>query len=192
MAVQHNLITDPEIHEAKGTSTATNRQVLVADGAGSASWQDTVLSNHAEMSITNNATATAVTAAVDATLNTDTDYTKVTAGWASVHVEGMTFNVDELVATVAGDYRVDFWCSVKVALNNNFIGLKYAVNDTAPYSTQKIKTQSVTINDYRNMFASGIVTLTVGQTISMYVAASKTDSLTFEEAGMQVSLLHEN
>lgn len=38
--VQHKDITDPDIHEPKGASTATSGQVYVADGAGSGSFQD--------------------------------------------------------------------------------------------------------------------------------------------------------
>lgn len=36
---EHNTITDPEIHEPKGVSTATVGQVYVANGAGSGAWQ---------------------------------------------------------------------------------------------------------------------------------------------------------
>ena len=35
---EHDVITDPEIHEPKGSSTATSGQVYVANGAGSGVW----------------------------------------------------------------------------------------------------------------------------------------------------------
>lgn len=35
---EHNTITDPEIHEPKGVSTAGAGQVYIADGAGSGTW----------------------------------------------------------------------------------------------------------------------------------------------------------
>ncbi len=35
---EHNVITDPNIHEPKGASTATSGQVYVANGAGSGAW----------------------------------------------------------------------------------------------------------------------------------------------------------
>jgi hypothetical protein len=144
------------------------------------------------MAITNNATATTVVAAGDATLNTDADYVKVTAGWAGSHASGITFSTDKLVVSVDGDYELKFWCSIKVPSTNNFIGIKYAINDAVPYSAQKIVSQSTTTNDYRNLFASGMITLTAGQTLSVYVAGSKNDNLVFEEAGMQVKLIHES
>lgn len=192
--VEHSDLTDADgIHEPKGISTADANQMYVADGAGSGTWQDNAMSVHGQMSITNNSTATAVTAAVDATLNTDTDYVKVTAGWATSHLEGITFNVDELVvpADIDGDYTLSFWCAVKVPLNNNFVGVKFAIDDSAPYSLQKLVTQSVTTNDYKNMFGSAMLTLTAGQTVSIYIAASKTDNIIVEESGCQLTLLHE-
>lgn len=39
MAIQHASITDPQIHEPKGASTATADTVYVANGSGSGSWQ---------------------------------------------------------------------------------------------------------------------------------------------------------
>jgi hypothetical protein len=219
MTIEHNVITDPEIHEPKGASTAGIRTQYVSDGAGSGSWiepepkgaasatlnelyvadgagggafRKTSLASHAQMVLTNNVAVTAVVAAVDPTLNTDTDYVKITAGWASSHVAGITFNVDELVADVSGDYMINFWAAVKIPNTNSFTALKYAIDDTPPYSLQKIVTQSSTANDYRNIFASGIVTLTVGQTVSVYTASSKTNNLVYEEAGLQMTLIHEN
>lgn len=36
--VQHSTLTDPNLHEPKGASTASNNEVYVADGAGSGNW----------------------------------------------------------------------------------------------------------------------------------------------------------
>ena len=38
MPTQHSAITDPNIHEPKGISTASNRQVYKANGSGSGTW----------------------------------------------------------------------------------------------------------------------------------------------------------
>ena len=38
MAIEHVTITDPNIHEPKGASTATANTVYIADGAGSGAW----------------------------------------------------------------------------------------------------------------------------------------------------------
>lgn len=191
MAIEHVNISDPNIHEPKGAAAAHGKSVLTADGAGGTSWNRQQMSDYAQMSIVNNATATAVTAAVDPTLNTDSDYVKVTAGWAKTHGIGITFNVDELQVAVDGHYLLHFWADVKVPANNNFIGVKVAINDTTPYSLQKLKSQSVTTNDYKNISGSAYISLSAGDTISIYTAASKTDNLTFEEAGVVLYLAHE-
>ena len=39
MSIQHNLITDPNIHEPKGVATASVGEVYAADGAGSGDWK---------------------------------------------------------------------------------------------------------------------------------------------------------
>lgn len=190
--MEHVDITDPEIHEPKGVSAATSGEMYVADGAGSGSWQHTSTSTFGSMNIVNNSTGTAVTAAADATLNTDTDYVKVTAGWASGHLERVTFSTNKLVAPTTGHYTIKFWCSVKIPAINNFIGIKYAVNDATPYSLQKLVSQSATSNDYRNLFGSAVVALNAGDSVSIYVAATKNDTLVFEEAGMIMSFMHES
>ena len=119
-----------------------------------------------------------------------TDYVKVTAGWGSPHTHGITFNVDELVVAVAGHYDIGFWSSVKVPSTNNFVGIKYAINDAAPYSLQKMVSQSVTVNDYKSMAGHGGADLQAGDTISIYIAASKSDNIVVEEAGMSLHLRH--
>lgn len=191
MTIEHSAIPDADLHQPKGAATADTKTVLVADGLGGTSWERQQLSDHAQMAVINNATATVVAAAVDSTLNTDTDYVKITAGWSQTHGVGITFNVDELVVPVDGHYQIHFWADVLIPTINNFVGIKYAVNDTAPYSTQKIKSQSSTANDYRNLSGSGYLTLTAGDTVSVYIAASKADNLVVEEAGMVLYLAHE-
>jgi len=38
VAIEHNVITDPEIHEPKGIAAASTGELYVADGGGSGSW----------------------------------------------------------------------------------------------------------------------------------------------------------
>lgn len=42
MTIEHILITDPEIHEPKGASTASIDQVYLSNGSGSGAWTDQV------------------------------------------------------------------------------------------------------------------------------------------------------
>jgi hypothetical protein len=39
MTIQHQLITDPNVHEPKGITTAASSTVYVANGVGSGSWR---------------------------------------------------------------------------------------------------------------------------------------------------------
>ena len=189
---EHNTLTGSDLHEPKGASTATSGSVYVSNGAGSGAWEETIGSIHGDAAIIGNATATAVTIAADSTLSTDSDYNKVVAGWSLPYSRGVTLNTDELVISVAGTYLITFWATVKIPLNNNFIGIKYSINDTAPYSDRKVVSQSKSSNDIVNMSASGIVSsLAVNDTLSMYIAGTKTDNLVVQEAGLTVLLLHE-
>jgi len=191
MAIEHEDIDDSKLHEPKGVKNALAGTIYRADGAGGGEWQHSSLSCHGQMEIVNNATVTAVTAAVDATLNTDTDYSKIVAGWGSPHVHNITFDTDKLTVLIAGHYELAFWSSFEVPTNNNFVGIKFSVNDSTPFSLQKIVTQSVTANDYKNVSGRSGLDLGAGDTLSVYMAATKTDNMVIEEAGLSLILLHE-
>lgn len=191
MAIEHVDATDPEIHEPKGVAAATSSQVYLANGAGSGSWTDNIHNTHAEMYITSNTTAMALTAATDSTLATDSDYTKITVGWVLNHSDGITFSTDKLVVPIDGDYEVSFWASLQIASNNNTIAVKYSINDSTPYSTRKVLQRSDAANDITNISSSGLIdTLSAGDTISVYVAADVTGNVTIKEAGLTAKLIH--
>lgn len=218
--IEHKNIVDPNRHQPKGIATANANdvykatggaadsgswgeiipvggdtadegQVFASDGAGSGTWKQST-NIHGEMFVTGNTTAASVTAAVDGTLSTDSDYIKSTIGWQEGHTSGITFNGDEMVVTVAGSYEVNLWASFEVAVTNTLIGVKYAINDTPPYSTRKILNKSKTTTDVNNLFGVGIVpNLNVGDTISIYIAADNTTDITGREVGLTMKLLHE-
>lgn len=194
MTIQHSAIPDAQLHEPKGVVSATSGAIYVADGAGSGSWNPTIINTHGQMVITANAVAKAMTAAVDPTLNTNTDYVKMTGAafpWTNQYSHGVTFSTDKMVLTQAGYYIVSFWGAFLVAATNTFIGVKYAIDDTPPYSVQKLISQSTTANDYKNMSATSILgPVTAGQTISMYLASSNPTNVTLKDGGLMVAYLH--
>lgn len=191
MTIEHKNIPEIHLHELKGASTALLDTIPVGTGGGSTTFQRNLLSDHADMLITNNATVTNVVAAVDPTLNTDTDYVEVTTSWAAGHQTGISFNVKSLQVAVTGNYMLSFWASIMIPTTNSFLAIKFGINSTPPLSSQKIVSQSATANDYRNLFGMAIVSLTAGDTVSIYTASSKTNALKFEEAGLNMFLLHE-
>lgn len=192
MPVEHKNITDPDIHEVKGAGTASAGQVLVGVGDGTAEFRDSFFTTHGEMYISSYSTAITLTAASDATLNTDSDYVKVTGTgmWNEGHVDGVTFSTDELVVPQSGDYELAFWTSVEVAEAGAFVGIKYAVNDSTPYSVRKVITSSKDLGETSNISSVGFITnLSANDTVSLYVASDTAGDVTFKEAGLIIKLL---
>lgn len=194
MAIEHVDIADGERHEPKGASTATAGQIWVADGAGSGAFSNTTYNAHGQMSINANTTAKAMTAAVDATLATNTDYVKMTGAafpWSLYYQHGIVFNTDKFTLTYPGYYIISFWGTFQIAAINTFIGVKYAINDTAPYSTQKLITQATTANDNKTLGATSIIgPVNANDTLSLYLASTNTTNVTLKDAGLVVNYLH--
>src|SRR5574340_1148238 len=78
MSIEHKLITDPNIHDPKGYAAALTHQSphKAPDGLGGHNLRWTYGAGivYGEMDVQNNVTAKAMTAAVDPTLNTNSDY----------------------------------------------------------------------------------------------------------------------
>lgn len=189
---EHNTLTGSDLHEPKGVAAAANRTVYVADGAGSGAWEKTAIGVHGEMVIAGNTTATVCPTAVDATLSTDSDYAKIIAGWTAGHLQELTFNVDELVLPVGGDYEIHAWADIQCPANNQRVGLKYAVNDSTPYSTRKLIGTSSTAGDIINVAGAGyVVGVSASSTVSLYIATDKAGDPIVLEAGIIARLVHE-
>lgn len=189
MAIEHVDIADPDIHEPKGVASATAGDIYVADGAGSGAWKPHSWAYYGEMIINTGTTGVAVTAAADATLNTDSDYTKYNVDWASGTLDNITFSTDKLQVPIAGVYYLTFWCTIKIPNNNNYVGVKYSVNDSTPYSTRKIATRSTAANDYRSMSGHGVVTLAANDTVSLYIAGTVSDTPVITDGGLVIALV---
>ena len=194
MSNEHKDITDPNIHPPKGFAAASNGQSPTkSDGLGELIWTYPGGGVFGQMDIIGNTTAIAVSAATDTTLNTDANYVKITgagAPWVATHQRFVTFVTDKLQVQVPGIYFINFWCSGVISANNTRIAIKFAVNDTAPYSVPKLATRSTEVNDTRNLAASSIITsLAVNDSLSLYVAASGATNVTLQDAGFSVILL---
>lgn len=196
MSIQHAAITDPDIHEVKGAAAATTRQVLMANGTGSAAFANNFFNCHGQIGIISNTTAKAMTAAVDPTLNTDTDYTKMTGvafPWAVTYVDNVTFDAtnDQFTLPFSGYYLVSFWGSFKVAAINTFIAAKYAINNTIPYSSQKLISQSTTANDIKTLSATSIIgPVVASDVLSFYLASTNATNITLQDGGVMVGYIH--
>lgn len=190
---EHKDLTGANLHEPKGVASASIGEIYVADGLGSGAWKKSAFSVHGEMIIAGNTTPEVTPTAADATLSTDTDYTKIITGWTAGHLDEITFNVDELVIPVAGDYEIHAWADIQCPANNQRVGIKYAINDSTPYSIRKLIGTSSAANDIINVAGAGAVAgLSTSDTISLYIATDKANDPIVLEAGILVRLLHEN
>lgn len=194
MSYEHVDIPDGERHEPKGASTATAGQVWVADGLGSGVFENGIRSCHGQMNITANTVAKTIVAATDATLNTDTDYVKMTGAafpWTNYYSHNVNFSTDKLILGFAGYYITSFWGAFKMADNNQFMGVKYVINDTVPYSTQKLVTRAGAANDIRSISATSVVgPVNANDTFSIYLAGTISGNITLQDGGLMVAFLH--
>jgi len=189
---EHKDLTGAELHEPKGVADVTTEanMMFYADGLGSGSWRHHGGSVHGEMIIVNNIIPEVTPTALDTTLNTDSEYTKIITGWSGGHEALITFSTDKMVVGVAGNYELHFWADVLFPTANQRCGIKYAINDTIPYSIRKLITVSSSIGDTLNISGSGILTgLSAGDSISVYIATDKAGDPTVEEAGMFIKLI---
>lgn len=195
MTIEHVILTDPYLHEPKGVALANDGEVYVADGVGSGAWkkyvQDTA---HGSMTITNNTTAKELTAAVDATFNTDTDYTVLSstgAPWVGENLHNITFFENRLTVDKTGVYKLDFWITVNSwAAANTSVAFKYRKNGS-DFSPRKIAVKTNAASDRREAAASGLVELAAGDYIQIYVAASDTGNYTFNDCEVSMLLVRE-
>ena len=192
---EHSTLTGASLHEPKGASTATSGQIYTANGLGSGVWKDTVGAVHGQMEIVGNTTGLATTAAVDTTLNTDTDYSKVTGLWSaptSTTNVGIVFSVDKIIVPDTGTYELSFWGSF-TSPNSSITGFKFAINDVAPYSVPKIKRSSTASTDWGVLAAQSLVDLSANDIISMYYANTVTNAtgIVIEDATLILTLVSE-
>lgn len=222
MPVQHKDIPDAQLHEPKGISTAANRQAYFANGSGSGTWKKVGsenldgltgdsglstsvvttnglggfalkrLSAHGVMAITNNSNNFAVTAAVDSTLKTNSDYRLFTAAgapWLSESLFGVSFLTDRLIAPVAGVYDVRFWANISGYPSNvSLVGAKFKIND-ATWAPRMVVTKSNSSGDYGHLNAFSLVTLNANDYVQLFVASTVAGNLVVSNANVTLDLI---
>ena len=224
MSIQHSVITDPNIHEPKGVAAATTGSAYFANGAGSGTWKKVdsltlkglagdggstnselitdgtngftlkIKDVYGSMVITGNTNAFPVTAAVDATLNTNSDYTLFTgtgAPWAASGLEfgGMAFSVDRMTVPVNGIYRIDLWSTITgFPTNTARVSVKYRINGTT-FSTRHPMCKSNSAGDDGSLIGFGFISLNANDYIQLYMASSATGGLTFLDVNTTITLV---
>lgn len=186
---EHNTLTGSSLHEPKGADIALDGQVYIADGAGSGSFDYLPIESYADLYITGGVTAqTLLAASAFAKLNP-------TGGWSDGEKNQLTTIPanGEITLDEAGTYQVSFWTSFDTAAitTNVQYYFKYALDGVV--NTRIVSVQKNTGNvDHLNVAATGIVTATAGQVLSIYVGGDATSSgtnITVTDAGLSVHLI---
>jgi len=184
MTIQHKLIADADLHEPKGVASASSGKVYVADGTGSGSWQYPSGKVHGEIYIDAGATSQ--------TLSGSSAYSKLNPGteWTAGVSSVLTLSPSTGIITLseAGNYMVNFWCQFSTAAiaSGTLYNFKYNLSGTSSGRTLTVSKTSNGV-DKLHISATGLVTATAGQTLSIYVGGDSTSSstaITVIEAGL--------
>jgi len=143
------------------------------------------------MGVTNNTTNFGVTAAVDSTLMTTSDYvlyTGVGAPFVGESLYGVTFDTNKLVAPVAGVYEVRMWSNISgFPTNTAKVGYKFKVNNTT-WSPRSAIIKSNSVGDNGTISAFGLVTLAASDYVQLFIASSATGNLVIQNLNLTLEL----
>ena len=181
MTILHVNIADADRHEPKGISTATAGQVYVADGAASGAWTSPV---YGELLI-DTGTNTFTPGAADIT-----SFKKLTtannAAWQAGVSSGVTLNTNDITLDGAGNYLVNFWMSIVTSAADGVdFAIKYALDATLA-TRQIIIQKNSSGSDIIPLSASGILTATANQVLSVHLASTAVTGLIIQNAGLSV------
>jgi hypothetical protein len=190
MTVQHKSIPDADLHEPKGIAGQTAGKVYVSNGASSGEWKYAPGKPHAEIYITSGATAhTLAAASAYSLLNPGTEWT-ASGNEDHLSVDPANGEIDLLED---GHYFISFWMTFSTAsiASGSKYYFKFAIDGTtSPRSVYVTKpTNGV---DIIEISASGLVSATANQTLSLYAAGDGTSSgtdITPLECGLQALFL---
>jgi hypothetical protein len=183
------VLTDPQLHEPKGVSTAASGKVYRANGSGSGVWVFPSGHAYGELYIDGGITSQTLPAASGkAKLNPSGEW--VANGNAKVTLSAAN---GEITITEPGEYQLNFWVAFTTAsvASNSRYNFHYAINGTP--STRKMVVAKYTNGvDTLNCSVTGFADLADNDVISIYVGGDGTTSstaITVLEAGFSVSLI---
>jgi hypothetical protein len=140
--------------------------------------------NYATRTVTNNATLIAKTAAVDPTLVSSSDYTQVTGIFGSLPdgvIRGITQQTNSLTVTRTGVYEIMLWASLSASNNNLNVAFKFAINGSISLVRRPIVRLDVA-NNIGSICANGLVQLTAGDVITLWLASTVTTNIRILDA----------
>lgn len=137
-----------------------------------------------QRAISLNNTPVAVTAAVDSTLATNSDYVQVTGIYEPVpdgNNFGITQQTDSFTVTRTGFYRIEFWANATASVNNTQIAFKFAVNGTISLERRPaIYVRNA--SEVHSGSAFGYAFFNAGDVVTLWIASTNTANITIEDA----------
>jgi len=140
--------------------------------------------DYGQRAVSLNATAIAMTAAVDSTLATNTDYVQVTGIYTAVPDgvnSGITQQTNSFTIARSGFYRIEFWASARAGANNTQIGFKFAVNGVIGL-VRRPKIFMRNSNETHTGAAFGYAHFNAGDVLTLHIASTNTTDITIEDA----------
>lgn len=142
-----------------------------------------VANDYGQRAISLNTTGIAITAAVDGTLATNTDYIQVTGIWNAPPDgvnSGITQQTNSFTIAKSGDYRVEFWATVTSNTNNTQVAFKFAVNGVIGLQRRpKIFMRNTTERHSGSAF--GYTHFNAGDVVTLWIASTITATVTIED-----------
>lgn len=181
---------DADTMQGTINNSLANGLQVVTDGSGGLRTSPVSGSSFGSMVLTDNATVKAITAAVDPTLNTTSDYQEIDLAFAFENVTGMTAGANFLEIDTAGQYLVNLWANLAVNVANTRVALRLVI-DGVTYFARGPKAYLGSSGELFNLSSNEIKDFTVGQQIKLYAASDKAIDLTIEDFDLQIVYLGE-
>ena len=186
MAIEHNVITDPEIHEPKGVAAATIGQAYLADGVGSGDW--TTITPAFGWMYLNGGAGTDTVSTIGTTaqkLNIFAASSGSTYGVNAAHATGtLTTSINGIYLT---NFHITFALSA-VGDAGDYV-FRLTADDVTSFGGCKVTTSADSI-----LYTASFQTMDSwsGNVLSIYVSsdeAGDTDDIIVYEAGFSTTLL---
>ena len=139
--------------------------------------------DYGQRSVNLNTTVIAVTAAVDSTLATNTDYIQVTGIFNATPDgvnSGITQQTNSFTIDKAGVYRIEFWGNTKSNTNNTQIAFKFAI-DGVLGTARRPKIFMRNTGEVHNGGAFGYAHFDAGDVITLWMASTVSADITIED-----------
>lgn len=143
-----------------------------------------VATDYGQRAITGNTTVKAMTAAVDPTLSTNSDYSQITGIFNATpdgENSGITQQTNTFTIAISGIYRIEVWASVSTSVNNTQMALKFGINGTIGLG-RRPKLFIRNTAEVHTLGAFGYHHFNAGDIVSLWAASDKTGNLIFEDA----------